>query len=294
MSQVAVFAFDDEAAAAGRLADALGVPLRPISLHRFPDGEVLPQAPAAPARAIVYRSLDHPNEKLIALLLAADALRRAGAQRLVLVAPYLCYLRQDTVFAPGQPVSRDVIGRLLAGAFDRLLTVQAHLHRTPDLSAAFGMRAESLNAAGVLSPLFEDQQPTIVVGPDAESSPWVADWSRALGCPAVTLCKQRHGDRDVRFARGGLEAVAGRRAILVDDVASSGVTLARAARRLAAAHVAAVDVAVVHPLFEPRALARLRRAGVRRIVSTDSIAHATNAARLAPSMARALADEITP
>ena len=72
-------------------------------------------------------------EKLVALLLAVEALRRNGAKRLVLVAPYLCYMRQDIAFQPGEAISQKAIGGLLAGLVDRVITVDAHLHRTPDI-----------------------------------------------------------------------------------------------------------------------------------------------------------------
>ncbi|HWA63951.1 MAG TPA: ribose-phosphate diphosphokinase, partial [Caulobacteraceae bacterium] len=241
---LAVLAFAEEQAPAARLAAALGVPFRSIGLHRFPDGESLPTAPSPPRTAILYRSLDRPDAKLAPLLLAADALRRGGAQRIVLVAPYFCYLRQDRVFEAGQPLSRDVIAPLIGGAVDRIVTVEAHLHRTADLSAATGVPSRSLTAVPVLVPLFEAGPGRLVVGPDAESEPWARAWGEALACPHKVLAKVRRGDRDVRLAGLDRADVAGRRVLLVDDVASSGTTLARAARLAARCGALGVDAAV--------------------------------------------------
>ena len=101
----------------------------------------------ATATTIVFASLDHPNDKLLALLFAAEALRRGGAKRLVLVAPYLCYMRQDDAFHPGEAISQMAVGRLLAGAFDRVVTVDAHLHRTKNIGHVFpGIEADNLSA----------------------------------------------------------------------------------------------------------------------------------------------------
>ena len=86
---------------AARLAARLGIPFHVIAIHRFPDGEIRVAATPASPVTIIYASLDQPNEKLIALTLAAEALRRGGARRLVLLAPYLCYMRQDTAFHEG-------------------------------------------------------------------------------------------------------------------------------------------------------------------------------------------------
>ena len=81
---------------------------------------------------------------------------------------------------------------------------------------------------------------------------------------------------------------AARRAVLVDDIASSGATLAAAARALRRAGIARVDAVAVHAILAPGALARLRRAGVRRLLSCDTVPHASNALSVAPLLAAAL------
>ena len=118
-----------------------------IASHRFPDGELrVTVGPAAPT-TILYVPLDQPNDKLLALLFAAEALRRDGAKRLVLVAPYLCYMRQDAAFQTGEAISQKVIGRLLAATVDRVITVDAHLHRTEDIARRLsGIEADNLSA----------------------------------------------------------------------------------------------------------------------------------------------------
>lgn len=286
-----LLAFPDEAAPAGRLAEALGVELGVIDIHPFPDGETLPTVPGADRTTVIYRSLDRPDPKLMPLLLAADAARRAGAERLVLVCPYLCYLRQDAVFAPGQPVSRDVICGLLGRAFDRVVTVDAHLHRTRDLSAVMGVRADDLSAAGPLADALRGEPP-VVIGPDSESAPWARRIADRLGAELLVFEKARGGDRQVRLTAPDLSKVKGRRAVIVDDVASSGATILAAAAELRRAGAASIDVGVVHVLFAPDVGERMKAAGVTRIVSTDSVAHPTNAASLAGLLADALKEEL--
>ena len=286
---VSIAHFADEAAPAQRLADALAAPLAPVTTHRFPDGEIMPRvaAPASPV-TVVYRSLDRPNEKLVELLLAADAWRRAGARQLILVAPYLCYLRQDAVFAPGEPLSRDVVAPLIGARFDAVVTVQAHLHRTADLAAALGTRACNLMAVEPLAaalPAYD--APPLVIGPDAESATWAGAWARRLAGEAASLRKTRRSDRDISIEMPAI-AVAGRPMVIVDDVASSGQTLERAVALARSAGAATIDVAVVHALMDDEATQGLMRAGARRIVSTDSVAHPTNAAPLAATLAGAV------
>ncbi|MDR3511485.1 MAG: ribose-phosphate diphosphokinase [Caulobacteraceae bacterium] len=292
MIPLTVQAFEDQAPRGRALAAELGAPFAPIALHRFPDGELMPVV--QPARTVVaYCSLDHPNEKLIALLLAADAWRRAGVRRLVLVAPYLCYLRQDAVFHPGEPLSRDAVCGLLGACFDRVVTVDAHLHRTRDLSAAFGgIEADDLSASIPLAEALAGPERPLVVGPDAESGPWAGRIAERLGGEALMFSKTRKGDETVRLAHSDLTSVWGRHVLLVDDICSSGATLVAAAERLHAAGAASIDVGVVHALFGREAGARMKAAGVRAIVSTDSIVHPTNRAPLAGVLAAALQSEI--
>lgn len=280
--------FPDSARFGGRLARAAGLDVARVRVHRFPDGESLVQvAPPVARHAVLVRALDDPNPKLLETLLAADALRRAGARRVTLVAPYLPYMRQDAVFAPGQPVSQHVIGACLARAFDRVLTLQAHLHRTRLLADVTRGRGRSLSAAPAVAAWVRRTVPgALIVGPDEESEAFVRAIARAAGVPWAAGRKQRLGDHRVRIRFAALPAAP--RALLVDDLASSGGTLAMAARALRAHGVSRVDALVVHALFAPGALGRIRRAGIRRIVSCDTLPHPTNALRVAPLLAAAL------
>ncbi len=281
-----LFAFRDSEPFARRLARALRAELRLVELHRFPDGETLVVAPGRAHHAVVVRSLHDPNAKLLEVLLAADALRRAGARRVSLVAPYLAYMRQDAVFGPGQPISQRVVGGLLGRAFDALVTLEAHLHRVPRLRDVVPCRAESLPAAPLVAAwLRERGAGGLVVGPDEESRPWVREIGRLAGLPWVAGRKERLSDSRVRVLLPD-ELPAARAALLYDDIASSGATLAAATRALRARGIRNVQVAVVHALFAPGALERLRRAGARRVISCDTVRHCTNAIASATPFAR--------
>ena len=294
MTAATVHAFDRDAPRARRLARALGVAFTPIGLHRFPDGESRVNAAPAAAVACLYATLNRPDARLTPLLLAADALRRRGAERLSLAAPYLPYMRQDKVFAPGQALSRDVFGGVIGAAFDKVVTVQAHMHRTRDLDAAFGgTPVVNLSAVELLAQAGGWTDP-VFVAPDIEAESWVRTAAAAVGGDWTGFEKVRDGDREVRVGPARADAVQGRRAVILDDICSSGATLMAAAASLYAAGAAGVDVAVVHPLFSAEIQSRLRAAGIGRILSTDSIPHPTNAARLAPLLAQALRPELIP
>ncbi|MCX8003825.1 MAG: ribose-phosphate diphosphokinase [Burkholderiaceae bacterium] len=286
-----LLAFDDEWDAAQRLGQAARLAPVCIARHRFPDGEIkLTLPPALPPRVVLLRSLAQPNEKLVELLLASRAARELGAAHLTLVAPYLAYMRQDMAFAPGEAVSQRIVGAFLATLFDRVITVDPHLHRIDDLRAAIPLpEAVSLSAAPAIGAFLRQRVPgALLLGPDAESAQWVEQAAAAGGFAWGVATKQRHGDRDVRIALPAL-ALRGREVVLLDDVASTGSTLAQAARAVYEAGAARVYVAVTHGLFVDGALAALRQAGVEAIWSADTVPHPTNAITVLPLLARALA-----
>ena len=281
---------------ASRLAARFAVPADEITVHTFPDGEIRVTVAPAADTTIVYASLDRPNDKLITLLLAAEALRRTGAQRLVLVAPYLCYMRQDAAFHPGEAISQRVVGRLLADAFDRIVTVDAHLHRTTDIHDVFpGIEADNLSAMPTIAEVLRTagfDPATVVVGPDVESEGWVRELAGRLGVTHMVASKIRHGDRSVDIKLPDRRAITGRPVLLVDDLVSSGGTLTVCARALAEAGAATIDAIVTHALFSPAAEEEFARAGIRSVRSTTSVPHPTNSINLDALLAGALQNEI--
>ena len=292
---VALHCLPSGTADAGRLAARLGLPLQEIAIHRFPDGEIRVTVGTAAPTTIIHASLDQPNDKLIAILFAAEALRRGGAKRLVLLAPYLCYMRQDAAFHPGEAISQRAIGRLIAETFDRVITVDAHLHRTSDIKTVFpGIAADNLSAmpaiAGALAGI---DGATVVAGPDAESRPWVSDLATRLGLAYAVGRKTRRGDRSVEIDFAGQTAVTARPVLLVDDIVSSGGTLITCARALKESGATTIDAVITHALFPPGMVEEFAHAGIRSIRSTSSIAHPTNAIPLDAVLAAALRNELT-
>jgi ribose-phosphate pyrophosphokinase len=288
----AVFAFTDTREPAGRLARWLGIPLHDVVTRAFPDGESLVRVPATAPVAVVYRSLDHPNPKLFELLLAAAALRDLGAQRVVLVAPYLAYMRQDMAFAPGEAVSQKVIGSLIADHFDALVTVDPHLHRIATLAEAVPrIPALALTAAPALAAAVSSCERPVLIGPDAESRQWVEAIAAPHQLDVLVGEKQRSGDRQVALAIAGVERMVGRPAVLVDDVISSGATLVECARILIRAGASRVEAAVTHCLAEAETLEQLRSAGIARIIATDTVPGPNSGVHTAGLIGQALREQ---
>lgn len=267
----AVFGFASETAVSERLAQALGAQQRLVSVRHFPDGESLVKIEPSPPTALLYRSLDHPNDKIVEILLAAAALRENGATKVILIAPYLAYMRQDIAFRPGEAVSQRVIGHLLAGHFDALLTIDPHLHRTHSLSSILpGINSVGVSAATLLAATLGEDDP-LLVGPDIEARQWVERIAATRGLEFILGRKHRTGDRKVRLDIPDAERAHGRRVVVVDDIISSGTTLAAAAHLLRDAGAVRVEALATHCLAGEADLEELRRAGISTIQATDSV-----------------------
>jgi ribose-phosphate pyrophosphokinase len=295
-ADIRVLGFAGRGQQASTLARLAQIDYADIEVHQFPDGESRLLLPGdLPERVVICQTLDRPNSKLVELMLAAVAAREQGAATVILVAPYLCYMRQDKAFHPGEVVSQKVVGAFLAKYFDAVITVDAHLHRIDRLSQAIPLRqALNLSAAETMGRFLQGRfEGPVLVGPDAESEQWVAAIAAPDGLDYCIARKRRFGDRDVEISLPDYD-FGGRNTVLVDDVASTGTTLEKAAEELRRRKAGSVSVLVTHALFVDDACSRLERAGVENIWSCDSISHATNRVPLGPLLAAGLQQVLDP
>ena len=285
-----VVSLPDYTEPAQRLAQTLACDYEPLRVHRFPDGESQITVPTDPApHIIICQSLDRPNDKLIELMLAIHTLRQAGVKRISLIAPYLCYMRQDKAFHPGEAISQQIVGRFLAELIDDLITVDAHLHRIHSLQEAIPLdKAINLSAASALGEfLLQQQIQPLLLGPDNESKQWVQQVASVGEFDWAVASKQRLSDIEVNITLPAIN-VENRVVVLVDDVISSGHTVTEVAQQLLTAGAAQVCCLVTHALFAEGALALLQQAGIQTIWSSDSIPHESNVIQLAGMLADSL------
>lgn len=287
-----ILAFPDYLLQAQRLALALDIQYQEVYLHQFPDGESLLRLPTdLPEHVIICRSLNQPNDKLIELLLCAKTARQLGAKRLTLVAPYLCYMRQDIANQPGEAVSQGIVGQMLADLFDDVITVDPHLHRISTLNQAIPIEnAISLSATTEIG-LFLQQhfKHAVLLGPDSESEQWVSAIAEKIGFEYSVAEKVRQGDTQVSMTLTEFD-FQNKPVVIIDDMASTGRTLAKATSLLLAAGAQQIYAAITHPLFCGDAEAYIIRSGVQQIWSTDSISHSSACIHLDKLLARAVKD----
>ncbi|NVJ70266.1 MAG: ribose-phosphate diphosphokinase [Alphaproteobacteria bacterium] len=296
--EASVHIYPGQEAPGKRLADQLGLLHHSIDIHTFPDGESLLRVVPQSGTVVLYASLYQPNAKLIHILQAAQAFRDGGAQRIVLVCPYLCYMRQDKAFHEGEAVSQRLMGTLLGPAFDRIVTVDPHLHRVSSLSEVFpGRDADALSAAALIAQKVaadDTLEGAILVGPDGESEQWVGAAARAAGLDYMVATKERFGDREVRVTLPEAGQARGRAAVIVDDLVSSGTTMQRCAEILTQAGAKHIEAVAVHAVCSDKDFAAMKAAGIARLRSCDGILHKSNDIELAPLLAEALEKEARP
>ncbi|EQB04114.1 MULTISPECIES: ribose-phosphate pyrophosphokinase [Sphingobium] len=290
MSRPIAFALPGSEALLQALCGALGAEMGSLEHRQFPDGETYLRivSDAADRDVVLLCSLDRPDAKLLPLLFAADTLRELGARKVGLVAPYLAYMRQDVRFHPGEAVTSRTFAALLSRHLDWMVTVDPHLHRYHALSEIYRIPTQIVHAAPlVASWIKQNVARPLIIGPDMESEQWVAQVAADADTPFLVCEKVRSGDREVTISIPHASAYPDRQPVLVDDIASSGRTLAVAARQLIGMGFAPPDCAVVHPLFAGDA-AQVLGALVGRIVSTNTIAHATNEIDVVPTIVEAV------
>lgn len=276
MSTPQCFALPGNEALTRTLSAAYGCEPGECIVRRFPDGESYLRfvSPVRDRTAVIVCSLDRPDDKLVQVYLAARTLRELGAARIVLVSPYLPYMRQDTVFKAGEGVSARHVADLLSGCVDSLVTVDPHLHRVRRLEQIYPIPLRVVSAAPAIADWIRANVPRpVLVGPDEESEQWVAAIAGPLGCPYRVLRKQRRGDRDVSVDVGALDIGTDDTPVLVDDIVSSGATVVRAVEKLRALGCASPVCVVVHGLFADAALASIHRAGAVRVAACSTVSH---------------------
>jgi len=292
---LAVLAGDAHPALAAQVAGLCGARLLPCPVSAFADGETRVRIDADLRDVdlhILQPTCAPTNERLMTLALMAEAARAAGAARVTALVPYFGYARQDVRKHAGEPRSAQLAGRLLAAAgVDRLVVLELH---SPALESAFPMPLVHLLADDALLPAVRAWAlPAMtIVSPDAGGLKRAQRCAAALGAPLAVLAKTRPR-ADVAVALEVLGEVRGRDCLILDDMASTGGTIAAAAAALRAAGAREVHALFVHAVLAPGALERIGAARLGRIATTDSVPLAPGARveviGVAPLLARAVA-----
>ncbi|MFC2952464.1 ribose-phosphate pyrophosphokinase [Marinicaulis aureus] len=278
-----------------RIADPLAETLRgevgTIHIRRFPDGEsyVRYETSVEARDVVLICALDRPDDKFLPLIFAAAAARENGAKTVGLVAPYLAYMRQDQRFQAGEGVTAKHFAAALSPWIDWIVTIDPHLHRITSLSDVYSVPAFVAHAAPVVSAWIKEHvKNPVLVGPDSESEQWVSETAKTADAPFLVLEKTRRGDRDVEVSVPNVEQWRSHTPVLVDDIISTARTMIETVGHLRAAGMAPPICIGVHAVFAGNAFDDLIAAGAGQIVTTNTIAHESNAPDVSPLLAESV------
>ncbi len=276
-----VFAGSSNKLLAERIAKELKIPLSSLEIHIFPDGErrVRVLEKVVDEDCVIVQPTSPPvDQNYMELFFIADAIKRSGAKSVTAVIPYLGYQRQDHIFRDGEAVSLDVIVETLeAVGINKVIVFDLHSVR---IEQAFHIPLVHLSALPIFAEeirkmLGSGQAPaiwnTVLVSPDMGGIRRIKILSKILNdMPYAAIVKNRNletGELEASEVEGKLKD----RAIIVDDMISSGGTIATACDFLKEKGVKEIFVFATHAVFSDDSKKILEKADVEKVFVTDTI-----------------------
>jgi ribose-phosphate pyrophosphokinase len=264
---------------AARIADKLGVELSPMTLKTFANGEVYCRFEESVRGADVFivqptcQNIDtglSENDALMELMVMIDAAVGGSAHRVIAVTPWYGYSRQDKKSAPREPISARLVARMLeAAGIDRIVTMDLH---SGQIQGFFQKPCDHMTAMFMLTQYFSDLglEDLVVVAPDAGRVKLNKRFASKMGADLAILNKERPAQQvaEIGYVIGD---VAGKTAVLVDDIIDTAGTLKAAARAVHEAGARRVYAAATHGVFSGNAWENLAAADLEQIVVTDTI-----------------------
>jgi ribose-phosphate pyrophosphokinase len=259
------------------VAAELGIPLTPTSAYDFANGEIFVrfEESVRGCDAFVIQSHTAPvNKQIMEQLIMIDALKRASAKRITVVAPFYGYARQDKKHHGREPITARLMADLYkAAGADRLMVVDLH---TSQIQGFFDGPVDHLFALPMLANYVGskvDRTRLTIVSPDSGRVRVAERWSELLGgCPIAFI----HKTRDPRVPNESVTGkvvgeVEGQTCVVIDDMIDTAGTITKAVDALIAAGAKEVIVAATHAVFSGPAVERLKASKVTEVVVTDSL-----------------------
>jgi ribose-phosphate pyrophosphokinase len=261
---------------AAEVAKALGTEIIPTTAYDFANGETFVrfEESVRGVDAFVIQSHPYPiNQWIMEQLLMVDALKRASAKRITVVAPFFPYARQDKKHKGREPISARLMTDLFAAAgANRIMSVDLH---TPQIQGFFDGPVDHLWALPTLADYVAEKwgnENLTVVSPDSGRVRVADIWADRLGAPLAIIHKRRDPDVPNQVSAHELVGeVEGRTCLLVDDMIDTAGTIVAAAAALKKNGAARVIVAATHAVFSDPAVERLSGDSVDAVVVMDTL-----------------------
>lgn len=248
----------------------------------FPDGEVYVRVPdRLHGEEVVIVQTTYPTPALLELLFLQEAAHDQGASNITAVVPYYSYSRQDQVFQEGEIVSAKAVAELIELKADRFITVDPHKEH---ILGFFGIEAHGVSAVPLLAKHLEAMGVDTVLAPDKGALDRAQFAAKCLGAEFDYMEKTRLSGTEVVMKAKSLD-VRGKTVAIIDDIISTGGTIATAAAELKRQGATRVIAACTHGLFLKDALQRLHANGCDQVIATDSIETQVSPVGVAPVIA---------
>ncbi|EKN85980.1 ribose-phosphate diphosphokinase [Leptospira interrogans str. 2003000735] len=274
-----LFHFPENSSLAKSISQFSKIRIGNIEFGRFPDGEsklrILENLNGS--EVYILCSLDRPDSKIVALIFFCETARSLGAVKIHLIAPYLCYMRQDKIFRFGEGVNAKFFAKFISRYIDSILTIDPHLHRIHNLEEIFNIPSKVLHSTKLFAEYIQNNVSNpILIGPDSESDQWVREVADIHDLPFMVLEKNRKGDRDVDISVPKIEKYLKHTPVLIDDIISTGKTLIQTILHLKKMQMLPPVCICVHGIFADNSFQELMENGVFAVITTNSIEHHSN------------------
>jgi len=273
------------------VAALLGLRSVAVEYKNFPDGESyqrLTESVGGEDVALVHTTYPNQDKRLVELLIIIDGLKSLGAAKVRVVVPYMAYARQDTRFREGEVVSINSLFKMIqsAGA-DEFYTVD--LHKEASLSA-FGIKARNLYATEVIADYLKRSglEEPYILSPDKGAIMIARRIGERIGAEYGNFEKTRDRITGAITVKGEKVDARGRNVAIVDDLISTGGTIANAAKILKEGGAKRVVAICSHPLLVAGAYERMMGAGVDEVLGTDTVESSIGKISVAPLIAKGL------
>jgi ribose-phosphate pyrophosphokinase len=261
---------------AEEVAELLGTKLVPTTAYDFANGETFVRFEESVRGVDAFVIQSHPapiNHWLMEQLLMVDALKRASAKRITVVAPFFPYARQDKKHKGREPISARLVTDLFkAAGANRVMSVDLH---SPQIQGFFDGPVDHLWALPMLADYVKEKwggDNLTVVSPDSGRVRVADIWADRLGAPLAIIHKRRDPNVPNRVSVHELVGeVAGRTCVLVDDMIDTGGTIVAAAKALKENGASKVIVASTHAVFSEPAVERLSDGSIDAVVVTNTL-----------------------
>lgn len=294
MNNTIIFSFPGNKKNADDLANKMHIESGHLTLRHFPDGESYVRIDSIVKDKIVilYCALNNPDKKILSLMFTAQTLKELGARKIILVSPYLPYMRQDKRFNSGEVISAPLFAHFISQWVDYLVTIDPHLHRIHQLSTIFSIPTRTLHANNEIAQWIKDHiKSPFLIGPDSESEQWVSQIAHQLNAPYIICKKIRLSDHDVKMDIPSFLAV-NKTLVLMDDIISTGSSMLAILKQLSLQGYSKVMCLAVHPLLTKKTKDNLLAAGAASIITCNTIRDSTNKINMLDYIARNLKEII--